>query len=514
MEIKELLKKQSLIVPGKSAVIYEGKHISFFQLKEDSFRLANYFLNLGINNLDKIAVYLPNSYEAVISFLATFSIGAVLVPLDFVFTQEEVINLINHSEAKLLITQAKKRIDLEKIRKQCKGLKEIIVVGIKDEEFIYWDEIFEKSSSREPSVNFNDDKLATILYTSGSWGDPKGVMLTYKHLDCPVKVIEYFLKTSTKDIFICPGIPLSHLGGLDYIFLTIWHGATMVLMQRFSPLEFLKNIEKYKVTIFWIVPSMYTAILSLKEYEKFDLSSLKYAVVFGAPSSPYLLKKFHRLCPNAYLLNGWGMTETSAPNCVLPSGSGKIESIGKFVPWMEARIVDENGNTLRENEVGELWVRGEGVMSGYYKQPELTKEILTEDGWLKTGDIAKFDEKGLFYIVGRKKDMIKVGGEAVFSTEIEEKIYTHPKVKEVAVIGVFDKLRGEVPKAFVVVKEGEKLSEKELRVFLKEKLAPFKIPHYFEFVDELPKTRTGKVYKKILKEKGCFQYQKRETQQV
>ncbi len=507
MNVKELLKKQNLVVPDKAALVYEDKEVSFSRLKEDSFKLANYFIETGVGESHRIAVYLANSYEAVISILAIFSIGATLVPLDFMLSEEEVIGFINHSEANLLIVQGKRRINLENIRRRCKGLKGIIAVGTESEGCILWDEIFKKSSSCQPPVNFDDEKLALILYTSGSFGHPKGVMLKYRHLDNPVRVLDYSLKTSTKDIFLCGGVPFSHLGGLDYILSMIWYGATIVLMQRFSPLEFLKNIEKHRVTLFWIVPSMYTAILSLKEYSKFDLSSLRCAVVFGAPSSPYLLKKFHKLCPNAHLLNGWGMTETSAPNCVLPLDSKKIESIGRFVPWMEVKVVDEKGRRLKENEAGELWVRGEGVMVGYYKQPELTREVLTEDGWLKTGDIAKFDEEGFFYIVGRKKDMIKVGGEAVFSPEIEEKIYTHPKVKEVAVIGVSHKLRGEVPKAFIVVKEGERLSERELKIFLKERLAHFKIPHYFEFINQLPKTRTGKVNKKILKEKEHLQYQ-------
>jgi len=250
---------------------------------------------------------------------------------------------------------------------------------------------------------------------------------------------------------------------------------------------------------------MYTAILSLKEYEKFNLSHLRYAVVFGAPSSPHLLKKFHKIAPGAFLLNGWGMTETSAPNCVLPPGIDKIESIGKFFN-METKIVDEEGKALGANEKGELWVKGEGVMKGYFKDPALTQEVLTCDGWLKTGDIAYYDSQGLFYIVGRKKDMIKVGGEVVFSSEVEEKILLHPEVKEAAVIGVPDKLRGEVPKAFVVLKESEKLLQAELKEFLKKHLAHFKIPHYIEFRKKLPKTRTGKIDKKRLKNEENSSY--------
>ena len=343
-----------------------------------------------------------------------------------------------------------------------------------------------------------EDSLSAIFYTSGSTGHPKGVMLTYRHFDNPINCINYALDVSSCDIVLCGGVPFSHIGGIDYILVMLATGQTLILMERFQPFEFLRNIEKYQVTWFWIVPAMYIAILSLKDYTKFNLSSLRYAVVFGAPSSPILLKRFHKTCPKARLLNGWGMTETSAPNCVLPVDVDKLESIGKFYPGMEAKIVDDKGDTLKEGQCGELWVKGEGVMVGYYREQALTDAVLTKDGWLKTGDIAYYDKEGLFYIVGRKKDMIKVAGEIVFSPEVEEKIQLHPKVKEVAVIGVPDKLRGEVPKAFIVIKEEESLSEEELKDFLKKYLAHFKIPHYFEFLSELPKTRTGKIDKKQL----------------
>jgi long-chain acyl-CoA synthetase len=491
MNIKELLDKQVQNFPQKEAIFFEEKAIIFSQLRENTFKLANFFLKAGIKKEDKIAIYLSNTPYNIFSQLATFSIGAVCVPLDFMLTEEEIIHFVNHSGAKILVIQPKKGIDSENIKKSCPNLKEII--SIQED----WKKILEESSN-EPKVNIEENKLAAIFYTSGSTGHPKGVMLTYRHFDSPIKCIDFHLKLTSQDILLCGGVPLSHIGGFDYLLLVLHYGQTLVLMERFHPLEFLKNIQRYKVTMFWIVPSMYVAILSLKEYEKFDLSSLKYAVVFGAPSSPVFLKRFHKLCPQAKLLNGWGMTETSAPNCILPPGIEKIESVGKFSPDMQAKIVNEEGNPLEVNQVGELWVKGEGVMLGYYKEEKLTKEVLTQDGWLKTGDLAKFDQDGLFYIVGRKKDAIKVAGEIVFSSEVEEKILLHPKIKEVAVIGVSDKLRGEVPKAFVVLKEDKNLCEEELKEFLKKHLAHFKIPHYIEFVKELPKTRTGKIDKNRL----------------
>jgi len=500
MDIKALLNKQALNFADKPAVVFRGRSINFQQLKDASFALANYLLKAGVQKGDRVAVFSPNTPAALVSIVGIFGVAATLVPLDFMLSQEEIIDFINHSKAKTLFAHFRRGINLSQVKKHCPSLKKVIVWGKKTDSFSYWDDMIGKYEHNEPPSRIDNSDLAVILYTSGSTGHPKGVMLTFGHLDNPIKAIEYCLEMSKEDVLLCPGIPFSHIGGLDYIFLMLHFSSSLVLMERFQPYKFLKNIQEYKATLFWIVPAMYVAILSLKDSDKFDLSSLRHAVVFGAPSSPVLLKKFHKMCPNAYLLNGWGMTETSAPNAVLPLGSKRIESVGKFVPWMKAEIVDEDGNKLGPGQKGELRVKGEGVMLGYYKEPQLTAAVLAKDGWLKTGDIAYYDEDNLFYIVGRIKDMIKVGGEIVFSTEVEEKIHRHSKVKEAAVVGVTDKLRGEVPKAFIVVKETESLTEKELKEFLKKSLAHFKMPHYFEFVDELPKTRTGKIDKKKLKD--------------
>lgn len=494
MNIKKFLLKQSTTYPNKPAIIHEEKEISFLELKDSSFKLANYLLNSGIKQSEKIAVFLPTIPEAIISYFGVFSMGATLVPLDFMLTEEEAVFLINHSEARVLITQPKQHFDLNKIKQSCAGLEKIIICSQKIDSFTFYDDIIEQSSIDEPCVDIKNDSLSSIFYTSGSTGNPKGVMLTYKHFNVPLKVLNY-LPISFSDITLCVGLPLSHMGGFIYILLMLNLAQTLILMTRFIPMEALKNIEKHKVTFFWMVPSMYVAILSLKEYDKFDLSSLNLVCVFGAPSSPVLLKKFHKICPKAHLFNGWGMTETVGPSCFAQPGIKEVRSIGKFMSEIEAKVIDGEGNTLGPETPGELLIRGEVVMAGYYKEDKLTKEIITPDGWLKTGDIAKVDKNGLFYIVGRIRDVIKVAGELVFSTELEQKIHQHPKVKEVAVVGVADKLRGEVPKAFIVVKENEQLAIEDLRQFLKQNLAGFKMPHYFDFLQDLPKTRSGKIDK-------------------
>lgn len=500
MNIKHLLISQAKNFGNKPAIIFNEQKTSFQELKKYAFQIASYLKKYGVGPDTKVGIFLPNLPETIYTYLGIFSVGAVLVPFDFMLTNEEIINLVNHSNTEILIIHPKKGIDIDEIRKRCPELRKIITLKNLDEETPSLENILTTDCIPLPEEELSEDTLSSILYTSGSTGHPKGVMLTYKHFDYPVKCVKHFLTITPQDNILCPGIPFSHIGGLDYILLMLSIPMTCVLMERFRPYEFLKNIERHKITLFWIVPSMYIAILTLKEAKNIDLSSLRYAVVFGAPSSPFLLKKFHQLCPNASLINGWGMTETTAPTCVLPPGINKIESVGKFYPEIEAKIVDEEGNILGPNQKGELKVKGNAVMVGYYKEPKLTQEVLDNHKWLATGDIAYYDNEGLFYIAGRKKDMIKVGGEIVFSSEIEEKILLHPKIKEAAVIGVKDNLRGEIPKAFIVPKENMTVTDAEIKTFLKDHLAHFKMPRDFILLKELPKTGSGKIDKVKLKD--------------
>jgi acyl-CoA synthetase (AMP-forming)/AMP-acid ligase II len=497
MKISELLEAQANKYQDKPAIIFKGKNTSFRQLRDLSFRLARSLSNLRIKKGDKVAIYLPNCPEYIYSYLAVWCCGAVAVPLDFLLTEDELVSCISHSDTKLLIAKSKTNIVLDRLKGKCPELKEIILSDEKIKGFLNFEELLKKDTNKPPKVEIQDKDYAIIFYTSGTTGKPKGVLVNYLQLEASPKAMKYFVELGDKDIALC-ALPVSHLGGLVYLQGIVFLGTQVVLMERFVPLEFLKNIQNYKVSCLWLVPSMYYAILQLKEFQEFDLSSLNWIVSFGAPSSAEQLRRFHQYCPQAHLIHGWGMTETNAPTVVIPKGSSKIESIGRPAPWIEVKVFDENDKELPQGKIGEIVVRSWVITEGYYKDPEATAQAM-RNGWFHTGDLGRFDADGDLYIVGRKKEMIKVSGEVVFEPEVEMAIHRHPEVAEVAVIGVPDKLRGEVPKAFVVLKKESKLTEDDLRYFLRQHLAHFKIPHYFEFKDSLPKNRVGKIDKEQLR---------------
>ncbi|MEI6631245.1 MAG: AMP-binding protein [bacterium] len=497
MNIADILEVRVKSAPDNPSLIFKGKNITFRQLKDTSFRLANHLIGLGLKKADRLAIYLPNSPEYVYSYLAGWSAGATVVPLDFMLTEDELVSCLAHSEAEILITKPKPNLHLDVLKARCPALKEIIICAEEAGPYLSLGKLLGEGSTQKPGVKIQDKDYAIIFYTSGTTGRPKGVLVSYLQLEAPPKSMAYFVDLSQKDTTLC-AVPLSHLGGLVYLQNNIYHGVTVVLMERFIPKEFLENIQNYKVSCFWLVPSMYYAILQLKEFETYDFSSLRWLVSFGASSAPAALRRFHQYCPKAHFLNGWGLTETNAPTSVLPMGSTKIESVGKPAPWIEIKIFDEEDKEVAPGGVGEVVVRSWVVSDGYYKDPEATARAM-RNGWFHTGDLGKFDAEEYLYIVGRKKEMIKVGGEIVFEPEIESVIYKEPHILEAAVVGVPDELRGEVPKAFVVLKEGFLLSEDDLRYFLRQHLAHFKIPHYFEFRKSLPKTRSGKVDKEILR---------------
>ncbi|MCD4781369.1 MAG: AMP-binding protein [Candidatus Omnitrophica bacterium] len=498
MRIRDLLESLQQKYTDKPAIIFKDTPVSFSELNQKTRQLSRALQSLGVKKGVKVGIYLPNCPQYVYSYLSTFMLGAVGVPLDYMLKQEELLSCLSHSETKILIAMPKKDVDFSALKEQIPSLEKVIIYGEILEGFLHLSSIMEQASRDPIECDVGDSDPALIMYTSGTTGKPKGILLNYKHLEGSPQAMKHFVDLTDKDTKLCP-LPLSHIGGFIYIQNCIYFGITLVLMGRFNPFTFLENVQKYHVTCFHIVPPMYNAILTLKQIDRFDLSSLRWMVVFGAPSSPEILKRFHRHCPNAQLLNGWGMTETCPPNTVTPLGSDNIASVGKPAMNCDIKILDDTGQELPVGEIGEIVISGWIVMDSYYRDPEATAAMKGENG-LHTGDLGRFDENGFLYIVGRKKEMIKVGGQIVYAPEVEAAFYKHEGVTEVAVIGIPDAMKGEAVKAFVVLKDGKNTSSDDLRFFIREQLANFKVPSQIEIKTDLPKNRTGKIDKIILKE--------------
>lgn len=500
MDVAGVFRKQAERFPENIAIIFRGEKITFDELNSMVDRLARHLQKTGIKKGSKVAVYLPNSPEYVVSYLAVFRLGAAIIPLDANLTTEELTGVVRHSDASLFISKPLKDISFADFKRELPRLQNIIVFGQEETqpEFDSLDEVLQKEKDSVVKVQITDEDLAVLFYTSGTTGKPKAVMLNYKNLENACQTMKHIgVEKYFGDMQIC-ALPLSHIGGMIYLQIMVEYGAGIVLMERFVPVEFLQNIEKYKVKWFHLVPAMFTALLHLKEFEKYDLSSVTGVNVFGAPSHPSLIQRFGEYCHNATLWHGWGMTETSAPN----SATENVQSgtVGKTPPWFRVKIVDDDDNEVPVGKTGEIICSGWPVMMGYYKESEMTAEIM-RGGWLHTGDLGNVDREGNLYIKGRKKDMIIVGGLNVYSPEVENVLMEHPQVKEAAVVGVADELRGEIVKAIIVLKEGEKAVESDIRDFCRHKLIHFKVPHIIEFRDTLPKTRTGKIQKELLKDK-------------
>ncbi len=493
MNVYQILTDSAQHFGLKPAVIFKDNSISFQDLKAKVFALARGLHKAGLARGGKIALYLPNCPEYVYSYLSSFLLGAVVVPLDYMLKNDELISCLFHAEADYAIVLAKPEMDWNMVQKSVPSLKQVIHLGEEFERCMEGD-----GQGAVPFKNaLYEADPALIMYTSGTTGQPKGILLNYKHLQGSPQAMKYFVDLSARDVKLC-AIPLSHIGGFIYIQNCIIFGITLVLMDRFHPMEFLKNVMQHKVTCFHIVPPMYTALLTLKNLDQFDLSSLRWVVVFGAPNSPEILARFHQYCPNAKLLNGWGMTETCPPNTVIPLDNPKIESVGKPAPHCAIRIVDEQDKPVAAGSVGEITIRGWVVMQEYYKDPAATQDA-KRGGWFHTGDLGRFDEEGFLYIVGRIKEMIKVAGQIVYAPEVEAALCKHEAVLEAAVIGIADDMRGEAVKAFVVLKEGFNIDPLEIKYFAKDHLANFKVPHTVDIRPSLPKNRTGKIDKEMLK---------------
>ena len=517
MLLGDILRRNAKLYPDKTAIIFEGKKYSYGETDNRIKRLANGLRSKGIQRGDRVGLLEHPCPQFIELYLAIPKIGAVLVPLNCRLAGRELEYVINDAEVKMLIMGDEFIEVVTSIQHDLKTVGTFFCIGKAPSGMGTYEDLITGYSPEVPEIEIKEDDVAVQMYTSGTTGRPKGAMITHKNLVSMymIRIIDF--KLDKDDIFLS-SVPFYHTAA-EYALVILYVGGTLIIHKRFDPGNFLDTLEAEKVTLTLGVPSMINFILQhMEKYPgNYKLDSLKMFLYGASPMPIALLRKAIEGFGNVFL-HSYGLTEASPGVSFLKSEEHILEgpeektrrlaSCGKEIFNVEVRVVNEKNIDVKPGEIGEIILKGDGVMKGYWKLPKETAETI-RDGWLYTGDIGTIDEEGYIFIVDRMKDMIISGGENIYPREVEEVLYAHPSILEAAVIGVPDEEWGEAVKAFVVLKEGDKVSEDEIIDFCKKDLASYKKPKSIEFVDALPRNPVGKVLKKELREKYWTDYNKR-----
>jgi long-chain acyl-CoA synthetase len=505
--VYELLKKTAQRLPQKLAIIDPrgGRKLTFGDLDRESDILAGAFFSWGIKKGDRIAFFMENGWEYFVGFYATMKVGAVASPMNPIFRERKVKHQVNDAESKILMVQHSLLPIIERTLPELPTLQKIVVTrGPKPEKekvFALVDLLKTPPTvSACPSLRIHpQEDLAALPYTSGTAGLSKGVMISQFNLVVNTIQAMHSIEAREDDILIS-FLPFNHIYGLTYFLCgAIYLGTTQVIMPRFEAEECLRLVEKYRVSLMLSVPPALLALLHLPNAGNYDASSLRYIWVGAAPLPSPVLQGIRRKF-NVPLARHYGLTEASPSTHANAPDRPKEGSVGIAVSDLEDRIMDwDTGKKeMACGEPGELAVRGPNVFQGYWKHPEDTKLAL-RDGWLYTGDIARMDEEGYVYILDRKKDMIKYQGYQIAPTELEAILMEHPAVQDCAVVGIPDEKSGEVPKAFVVLRQGWAVDPEELREFVADRVPAYKQIREVALIVEVPKNFSGKILRRVLK---------------
>jgi len=518
MKVKNVatyLENAALAHPNKTALIFENRgQWTFEEVEENASALASALLDLGIEKGDVVTILLPSSPEFLFSYFGVLKTGATVNPLNIMLKQRELSYIFNDCQPKVIITTPEVLAQVESAiaNSQLVDTK-IVLVGSdglgQRKDFEVFEELLKKHPKRFESVEVQKDDVGALLYTSGTTGVPKGVMLTHYNLWTNARHCADWAETTYKDVGVC-ALPMFHAYALSHVVGELWmESGTLVWHERFDAEKCLESMKKYKASTFHGVATMFYAMLNHDRIDDYASEiKLRYCVTGAAVTPVPILEAWNkRFTP---MNEGYGLTEAGPVVTMNPlpgKGVQKPKSCGiPLVPEIEVMVFNSDDEPVKAGEVGELVVRGPNVMKGYLNKPEETAETL-RNGWLHTGDLAYYDEDGYFYIVDRKKDMICRAGFNIYPKEVEDLIYTHPAVAEVQVVGVPDIVKGEEVVACIALKKGRKVTEQEIIDFCRANLAHYKAPKYVRFFDSLPKTATGKLEKvtlrKILEEEFC-----------
>ncbi len=511
--LQEILKKTGETCPEKIAIVYGEQEISYSQLEKLSNQFANALIKLKVEKGDRIAVFLPNIPQFIISYFGALKAGAVVTAISPLYREREVEYQLADSGAETIVVLDSLYPIVQKVREKTQVKHIIITRSVETDVYqnhpntLFFDQLLKNNPNTVPKIEINPHQdLAALQYTGGTTGTTKGAMLTHRNLlSNALAFAKWIQGVEAKETFLT-ALPLFHIYGMTTsMTVPISLSAKIVLLPKFEPIKVLQTIEKHRISVFCGVPTMYQALLACPELGNYDLTSIR-VCISGASSLPPQVQKQFMQVTGGFLAEGYGLTEASPVTHCSPvdrtSRTVRVGSIGLPLPDTEAKIVDlETGKrTLCQGERGELAVKGPQVMKGYWHKPQETASVL-RDEWLLTGDIAYMDVEGYFYITDRKKDLIKTKDYSVYPRELEDVLYEYPAVKLCAVIGKSDALAGEVPKAFVVLKEGKSTSADEIMSFVNAKVAPYKAIREVEFKKELPLSAAGKVLKRLLQEK-------------
>jgi len=515
--------------PDKPCTIFKGAEISYQEMSKITDQLAAALVGLGVKKGDRVGILIPNTPQFVMAYFAVLKIGGVVVATNPQYTEREIKHQANDSGMKLMILMSNYYELVKRVQPET-SISQIIVTNIKetlppltgllftllkekkggfkvtlrDNDLWMPDLLVQYSDHERPQVDVGPDDVAIFQYSGGTTGIPKAAIGLHRNLVAnTVQMLYWLISAEMGKEVVMMAIPLYHVYGMVAgMNFGLAAGATLVMVPDPRNLQdLLANMQKYQTTIFPAVPALYNAINNNADVlaGKYDLSAIKACISGSAPLLRETKETFEKLT-GGFLFEGYGLSETpTATHCNPNLGENKIGSIGLPFPDVDAKIVDldDEVTELAVGEIGELIIKAPQVFKGYYNMPTETRNSLRE-GWLYTGDIARMDEQGYFYIVDRKKELIKPGGFQVWPREVEEVLQDHPAIQDVGVAGVPDPKRGEIVKAWIVLTEGQSLDREELKTWAKERMARYKIPSEIEFRDELPKTHVGKLLRREL----------------
>jgi len=515
MNTTEFLYIATAICPDRPFIVFEGKQWSFVQFSERVNRLANAFRELGVQKGDRVGMLQVNCPQYVEAYFAAAKIGAIFVPLNFRATLEELVYMIGNAEAAALLTGARYFDMVKEMLPQLPSVKACISVDARMDETPFYEDLIDSSGSDEATAEIGDDDITILMYTAGTTGRPKGVPLTHSGF------VSYILgnvepaspEIEERNLLT---VPLYHVAGMQAVLAGIYGGRTLVLMRQFEVKEWLETAQAEKVNRAMLVPTMLKWVIEDPDFHNYDLSSLGVITYGAAPMPLNVIQKAIEEMPGVRFINAFGQTETASTITTLGPEDHIIEgtdadkknklkrlasSIGRPLPDVEVKIVDEKGTVLQANRVGEIYAKGPRIMTGYWGDADKSAQVITSEGWLRTGDKGWMDEDGYIYLAGRGDDMIIRGGENISPEEVEDVLHAYPKIDEAAVIGIPHPEWGQEPCAVVVLKKGETADMQEIMAYCRSRLAGFKRPGSVIFIDSLPRNPMGKVLKKKLREK-------------